>query len=479
MNGHGNDHMKVCMLVEGSYPFITGGVSSWVHSLIQWMPEHQFTIYAIGAQEKIKDRFNYSLPANVDQVNQVFLDAYIKEESNWGKRYRLSQDEREALLALLIGEEIDWERLFFFFQSNRLTTVSEFLTSKDYFDIVQMACEKKYTEVPFTEMFWTVRSMLLPLFILIRKEMPKADLYHSVSTGYAGVIGGLAKYLYKRPLILTEHGIYTREREEEIIKASWVKSYLKDLWIDHFYALSSCAYGYADEVITLFHRNKEMQIELGCAPEKISIIPNGIPTDDYLRLPSTSRDQTIVNIGAIVRVVPIKDIKTMLQSFALVREQFASVKFYIFGSADEDEEYYEECLQLVQALALEKEVSFMGNVNLKDHIGSMDMFVLSSISEGMPLAILEGFAAGKPFISTDVGCCKELIYGYDDEYGQAGFVLPIMHYEEIGEAILTLCKNESIRLEMGKRGQKRVQAHYTRERVVEGYKSIYNRTGSV
>src|SRR5690606_25119411 len=132
-------------------------------------------------------------------------------------------------------------------------------------------CTVRYPLVPFTEMFWTVRSMILPLFLTIREDIPRADVYHSVSTGYAGVIGALGKILYNRPFLLTEHGIYSREREEEIIKADWVKGYFKDLWIQYFYRLSSCAYDHADRVTTLFNRNREIEIELGCDPNKIDI----------------------------------------------------------------------------------------------------------------------------------------------------------------------------------------------------------------
>ncbi len=469
--------MKVCIIAEGSYPYITGGVSSWVHSLVHGMPEHEYAIYAIAAQEKMKDQFKYALPSNVEQVDQVFLDAFRQEEARWGRRYHLSFSERQALVSLLMGEQLDWENVFRFFHSDRLSTVTEFLTSKDFFDIVQIVCEKKYTEIPFTEMFWTIRSMVLPLFILLKSPVPKWGLYHSVSTGYAGVIGGLAKFLYGNPFIITEHGIYTREREEEIIKATWVKSYLKDLWIDHFYALSSCAYQNADEVVTLFPRNKEIQIEIGCAAEKISIIPNGIRAEEYQRLPGKDPNDTVINIGAIVRVVPIKDIKTMIQSFAIVKQELSSVRFYIFGSTDEDEEYYQECCQLAESLELQ-DLIFTGNVNLKEYLGKMDIFVLTSISEGMPLAVLEGFAAGKPFVTTDVGCCKELVYGLGDDFGPAGYVLPVMHYEEIGKAMLVLCRNEGVRLKMGENGLKRIRTFYTHEQFIEGYKSLYNQLGS-
>lgn len=166
------------------------------------------------------------------------------------------------------------------------------------------------------------------------------------------MIGALGKFLYGSPLLLTEHGIYSREREEEIIKADWVKGYFKDLWIEYFYRLSDCIYTAADQVVTLFGRNREIEIELGCPAEKIRIIPNGVRTSDYEALPSGPEDGKI-RIGAVVRIVPIKDIKTMLQSFALVKREVPNAELVIMGPVEEDESYYEECLRMVEALEVQ------------------------------------------------------------------------------------------------------------------------------
>lgn len=356
--------------------------------------------------------------------------------------------------------------------------MGEFLSSKDYYELVEHLAKTKYTHVPFTELFWTVSSMILPLFMLLRGDVPKADIYHAVSTGYAGVVGALAKIIYDKPLILTEHGIYSREREEEIIKANWVKGYFKDLWINYFYTLSHSIYSLADEIITLFGRNKEIQVELGCEPERIRIIPNGIDIHDYNQVVRTVKDDTI-RIGAIVRLVPIKDIKMMIQAFALVEQQLSNVELFIMGPAEENEEYYEECLQLVQLLNI-RNIKFTGMVNIKEYLGDMDFLLLSSISEGQPLAILEGFACSKPFISTNVGSCRELIEGrLDDHFGPAGFIVPVMHYEEMANYMVKLCLDEPLRLEMGKNGFNRVACDYTRQAFITSYKEIYRTLGAV
>lgn len=468
--------MRICLVAEGSYPYITGGVSSWIHALARNMPEHDFIIYAIAAERKQKGKFKYELPANIKEVHEVFLDDYLRIEGDWGHRVRLDKKEKEALKSLIGGSEsIDWEPIFNVLRNPRLKNAADFLMSKDYFDIMSELCSEKYPQIPFTEMFWTVRSMILPLLLTIREPVPEADVYHSVSTGYAGVIAGLGKHLYNKPMILTEHGIYSREREEEIIKADWVKGYFKDVWIEYFYTLSACAYQYADEVITLFNRNREIQIELGCMEEKISITPNGVRFEDFTGLPQKPEGEPLW-IGGLVRVVPIKDIKTMIQSFQIVKYEVPDAKFFIMGPYEEDLEYYEECLSLVEALQL-KDVFFTGSVNIKDYIGKMDVLLLTSISEGQPLAVLEGMAAGKPFVTTDVGSCKELLYGVDDDYGSAGYVVPVMNYEQIGQAVVSLCRSERQRREMGANGLNRVRNRYTNEAFINNYKTLYQTYG--
>ncbi|KGR76879.1 GT4 family glycosyltransferase PelF [Ureibacillus manganicus] len=468
--------MKICIIAEGSYPYVTGGVSSWIQSIIQGMPEHEFVIYAIVAEKKQKGKFKYQLPDNVVEVKETFLDSYLEEDSKWGRNFKLSEKEKHNVKALLGAEgDIDWAGFIKMLRSTRFRNVSDFLTSRDFFDILQELCEEKYPLVPFTEMFWTVRSMILPLFITIREDIPQADLYHSVSTGYAGIIGAVTKVVYRKPYLLTEHGIYSREREEEIIKADWVKGYFKDLWIQYFYRLSASAYSHSDWVTTLFGRNKEIEMELGCAEEKIEIIPNGVKVLEYKGLP-TEKPESLYYIGAIVRVVPIKDIKTLLQSFSIIKHEIPNAKFFVMGPYEENQEYYEECLQLIELLELE-DVEFTGSVQIKDYIGKMDLLMLTSISEGQPLSILEAMAAGKPVVATDVGSCRELIEGLDDRIGASGFVVPVMHYEELAHAAITLYKDEKLRHEMGRNAYKRVEMFYRQEDVIKKYRNLYDRIG--
>lgn len=437
------------------------------------MPEHEFIIYAIGAEKKSKGKIKYLLPANLLHIEEVFLDDFDENDKKWGRDLKLSPKEKQALKSLFASREPDWDTLLSLFSGDRIGSVINFLKSKDFFDVVHDICLEKYDQVPFTDMFWTMRSMVLPLLLCIKHPIPKADLYHSISTGYAGVLGALGKYINRKPFLLTEHGIYSREREEEIIKSQWVKGYFKDLWIQYFYNISNCAYRSANQVTSLFIKNMNIQVELGCTPDKILIISNGVDFEDYSSLSDkrTSLGDEI-NIGAIVRVVPIKDIKTMLQSFALVKREIPNAKFSIIGPIDEDNDYYQECIQMVKNLQLE-DVFFTGEVNVRDYLNQIDVLVLSSISEGQPLVLLEGMVCGIPLIATDVGNCKGLLFGEQDDLGEAGIVVPVMNYVEMSKAIIQLSQDQQMRQRMGNIGRERAKRYYTKKRFIEQYQELY------
>jgi glycosyltransferase involved in cell wall biosynthesis len=161
--------------------------------------------------------------------------------------------------------------------------------SKAFFDLISEICHDNYPRMSFAEVYWTVHSMYCLVFSLLLRDWPEADIFHAVSTGYAGIIASYAAFYRNSKLLLTEHGIYTREREEEIIKADWVRGYAKNLWIDYFNSLSQCIYNCADLVISLFERNQKIQEELGCPAVKAKVIHNGINVDSFSSIVSSCR----------------------------------------------------------------------------------------------------------------------------------------------------------------------------------------------
>ena len=171
-------------------------------------------------------------------------------------------------------------------------------------------------------------------------------------------------------------------------------------------------------------------------------------------------------------MTPIKDVKTMINAYALAKEKNKRLKLWIMGDTSENEEYARECMTLVKELELE-DVEFTGVIDPNDYIGKMDIMLLSSLSEGQPLSILEAFSASKPFVCTNVGNCRGLLEGEFDQYGDAGIIVPIMSSTKMADAILKLAEDDKLRESMGAVGLKRVREFYGEEQCFRRYRELY------
>lgn len=422
--------------------------------------------------ESKRGKFVYDLPENVVGVHENFLGSSFNLRINKNPNIKFSVQEREALSRLIRCGDPDWRVILDSFNLNTNKPV-EFFLSEEFLNILKEFTRKEFPFAGFKDLFWTVRSMFLPLLYLIGQPMPEADLYHSPSTGYAGVLAGLGSMKYNKPFVLTEHGIYTREREEEILRSDWVISYFKDFWISMFFMFARFAYQKAHRVTSLYRRASLVQQELGCPPEKCDIVRNGLTVSAFSAIPDKPKDDW-VDIAAIVRFAPIKDIKTMIYSFSRLKQEIENVRLHIVGGIDDDE-YYQECLDLINYLNI-KDVVIPGTVNIKSYLEKIDFTILTSISEGQPFALLESMAAKRPVIATDVGCCRELIEGDEgDNFGHAGICVPPMHQSKLLQALVQMCQSEAGRKAMGEAGQKRVMSYFEIENVIGNYLNVYEK----
>lgn len=465
--------MRICIVAEGCYPYVVGGVSGWIHSLIQSFPNMEFIILSIIANRSISGKFVYELPENVTEVHELYLDDFDWSNREEKKhRKRVKKKYYPALRSLLLNQNVEWKLLFELLQDDTLS-IDDLLMGEDFMRAATDCYKLQYTDIVYSDFLWTMRSIYLPLFFTMKMKLPKADLYHCVATGYAGVLGSMAKSFYGSRLLISEHGIYTREREEEIIRAKWVNGIYKNIWIEQFHKMSKLAYENADLVTSLYEHARSLQIEIGCPEEKTMVTPNGISVMRFQNLAEKSKEEAdYVNVGAVLRVAPIKDVKTMIQAFGYAKAKQPRLKLWIMGPWDEEKEYARECFELVDTMKIE-DIVFTGRVNVADYLGKMDMTILTSISEGQPLTILESFAAHKPVIATNVGNCEGLIYGESDDYGEAGILTHIMNVEEIAEALVEMAGDDELRTQMGENGYQRVMSKYKMEDMKETYQSIY------
>ena len=485
----------VCLILEGTFPYVTGGVSTCVYQLIRETPNINYNLLYIGASKEIQQEYKYPIPSNVKLIKEIFLYDYEIE----GKVKQIDASFNPEILkefhSKLKTQDVSiFDDLFnlFFNPKTRICDPFDVLESKQAWEFLMYTYKSKFPDgngPSFIDFFYNWRFTHFPLFRVLSTEIPRANLYHSLCTGYAGVVGAAAKLMYNKPYVLTEHGIYSHEREIEIYQADWIHNTDKDVqakqnhgifkewWIKIFHFLAQVAYEKADSITTLHNGNKLKQMKYGAPEEKIEIIPNGIDINKFSNVQHES-DKEFVEIALIGRVVPIKDIKTFIKSINIVSGKIKNLKVHIMGPTDEDEEYFADCQRLVQLLDLGDVINFTGKVNIFDYLNRLDCLVLSSISEGQPMVILEGFAAKIPSVATDVGSCHELIYGgdaMDKDIGAAGAVVPFGKPDELGRAILSVVEDEEKRKKMGENGFKRVNRLYREDQTIQNYLNVYNR----
>jgi polysaccharide biosynthesis protein PelF len=481
--------VDVCFIVEGAYPYIAGGVASWVHQLVTNMPEIRFGLITLMADENSPTVDKYNVPENV----VVRKDVYLFSNQLIGAGDELKEPSQALIQTIKDIHQVDMaSKCPFFQQFEQLSrqenmTTARFFHSKEAWRLMKYFYETKHRRVSFLDYFWTWRAIHGPMLRLLDADYPKAKVYHAVSTGYAGFVGAVLKQRTGAKFILTEHGLYTREREIEIAGAEWIyrepiegsphvphEPFFKSWWRKQYQLLGTLTYDIADSIVTLHGVNKRLQIQAGADPKKLVIVPNGIHPEDFSPSKVDREWQTRpFRVGMIGRCVPIKDVKTFVRAIAIASREI-SMSVHILGPTDEDPAYYQECLSLADALGIGHLIKFEGKVNLKSWLSQLDLNVMTSVSESQPLVILEAGAAGIPTIATDVGACREMIEGGDgDDLGVCGIVTPVASPEVTARAIVTIAKDPALFAEMADVVYKRMDKYYRQEAVFDFYRQSY------
>jgi polysaccharide biosynthesis protein PelF len=505
--GAAPDGVDVALLLEGTFPYVAGGVSSWVNQIILAHPDLRFAVVFIGSRRSDYGEMRYALPDNVVHIETHYLHDDLGErphahESRTGTRGDAAGFARMSALHDAFrngGTAGDGDALLqLFAEAGRdicpggRVSLEDFLRSEASWDIVTERYRTYCTDPSFVDYFWTVRIMHQPLWQLARvaHALVPARIYHSVSTGYAGFLGALLAQSTGRPLVLSEHGIYTKERKIDLYQNEWIRdnrnvfqkdaselSYFRQLWIRFFEWLGKLTYAAADPIIALYEINRLRQVADGAPSARTRNIPNGVAVQRLAPLRAQRPDAVPPVLCLIGRVVPIKDIKTFIRAMRRVVNRRPDVQGWIAGPADEDAAYAEECGNLVDSLGLGDNVRFLGMQKIDELMPKIGLVVLSSISEALPLVLLEGFAAGVPAVSTDVGSCRQLMYGLgeeDEALGAAGSVVGIADPQALADAALALLDDPQAWQSAQRAGIERVERYYSDTLMFERYRAVYD-----
>jgi polysaccharide biosynthesis protein PelF len=495
----------ICLILEGAYPYVSGGVSTWAHQIITAYPDLTFSIFFLGAQQDASAKYKYELPANVKHIEEVFLFDFSRSlsplrrapGSDWAPFYEAL---RKLCVRLPAGDTHDLDllhSLLAHIAEHRRVSFEKFWEHPETFSVIRELYERYTPEESFLDFYWTCCFLVRPVWRLARglARVPKARLYHTACTGYAGLAAAIASAETGSPMLLSEHGIYIRERIGDICKSVWIPekpklhpelaqplSTLRRLWISFFDVLGRMCYQRANKVVSLFEKNAQAQRHFGADPARLVIIPNGIRTEEcdawhQQRLARRARSPGSQVIGFLGRIVPIKDIKTLLFTARRVCDALPDAHFLIAGPSDEDPEYFQECLELSGQLELQHRVEFTGPVNRGDFLPQLDLMILTSVSEGLPFVLIESLASGVPVVSTDVGACAEILSGRPADsppIGPCGLVAEVSGTEELAAACIRLLTDASLLHTMSGHGRALAARHYHESISLGAYRRLYD-----
>jgi polysaccharide biosynthesis protein PelF len=479
----------VCIFVEGAYPYVPGGVSRWLHQLIESQPRLTFHVVTL-VSPTTPTRALFELPSNVVSLSRVLLQPTVTDCPDDARTRALVRSIAQPLSLMLErggrGALQDVVRVLDEHRGD--LNLASMLNSPSAYELVQRMYEQSVPSSAFLPYFWSWRAMVGAMLSVLLMPLPEARAYHAVATGYAGLAMARATLASGRPGILTEHGIYTNERRAELAMADWLHDSaplslsvdrrrldLRDVWMRAFESHARTTYESALRIVTLHSGNQVLQERDGAPWSRMTLIPNGV---DVKRLRSIERrpNAKAPTVALVGRVVPIKDVKTYLRAVALLRERIPTLNALVVGPISEDPIYHRACLDMVKHLGLEDCLRFTGPMPIESLIPTLDLLVLTSLSEAQPLVMLEAGAAGIPCVSTDVGGCREIILGRDSEFPRlpaGGLLTAMVDPMATAHAMHRLLNDETLRERCGKAMRERVRRYHNFKLVRRAYRELY------
>ncbi len=230
---------------------------------------------------------------------------------------------------------------------------------------------------------------------------------------------------------------------------------------------------FAQQMVTVSEGLRDLLTErIGIPPDRIRVVPNGVTIDEIpsqetvlgLRQSLGFNQQSLL-VGTVGRLHPKKGHKYLIEGAVHVVRRFPGVVFLIVGGG----ELHDELEAQARALGVAPYFRFLGHrEDVRDLLPLLDIFVLPSLSEGMPLALLEAMAAGIPPVATRIGGVNEVV-----EDGKTALIVPPKDTRALADSIITLLEDRPLAQEMGEAARQVATRRFSVGRMVEDYKEIY------
>jgi polysaccharide biosynthesis protein PelF len=465
--------LRIALVSEGCYPFRPGGVSLWCHQLIQGMPENSFTAVALtvdGSEQR-------TWPEAANQTSVINIPL-------WGPRrlrnrkppmsfYMYYETLLHSMFAPLdrVGERRQTEDflaalhgLYEFAQTGDLTSA---LVSNAAVDLLARAWDQSGLgdgQLSLRDALEATDRIEHQLRALAHPPV-EADVCHLAMNGVSALVGLASKWAHGTPIVLSEHGVYLRERYLGLA-AEDASQAVKVIAMRFHRRLAAAAYRTADILAPHSGYNRRWQLYGGADPARMRTMYNGVDPADFPEAQGEPAEPTIVFVG---RIDPLKDLHTLIRAFELVRKQLPDARLRMFGPVTpENEGYHASCQQLITELGLTGAAVLEGPIPRQvDAYQAGHLVALTSVSEGFPFTVVESMSMGRPQVCTNVGGVSEAVGG------DAGFVVPPRDHEAVATACITLLTDHDLRRAYGVLARKRVLERFTLDQWTRAYRDMY------
>ncbi|GAA4713196.1 hypothetical protein GCM10023215_65100 [Pseudonocardia yuanmonensis] len=465
--------MRVSLVTEGTYPIQSGGVSGWCEQLIRGLPEVSFEVVALSGSGR--EPAVFTVPENVRAVRRIGLWAPPPRARRVpraiGSRFAIAYEE---LLEAMLGDDGLHSAVAFESAVRALHALSAdtplvpLLRGQRAVDLFVDVWDRHRggddaeplsvgDALAVTEL---MEHFLRPLGMPVLET----DLVHATANGPGALMGLLAKWTHGTPVLLSEHGVYLRERMLAIRRSGDSRA-ARAAQIRFFLRLTELCYRHADLVAPVSGFNGRWARRGGAAPERVRTMHNGVDPEALPLLTEEPAEPTIAFVG---RIDPLKDIELLVTAFAQVRRAIPTARLRLFGGVPAgNEDYARRCEARVDELGLGDAVTFEGPVSpVSEAFRRGHLVVLSSKSEGLPLTIIEAAMSGRATVATDVGGMAEAV-------GDGGLVVPAGDAPAFAAACIRLLRDHGLRRELAARGRRRALELFTLERFADHFRSVY------
>ncbi|WP_189783847.1 DUF3492 domain-containing protein [Streptomyces capitiformicae] len=501
--------MRIGLLTEGGYPYVSGDARLWCDRLVRGLERHEFDVYALSRSERQEDEGWIPLPPHVRRVRTAPLWTAEDGGVAHGRRARRRFAEAYGELAAAVcaarsgglageaagdGSEAEADRF-----GNALYALAELardegglasaLRSEVAVRALERACRApgalraaREARVPdLLTIAAHLERALRPLSLDWYEDdgLGSVDLCHAAAGGSAALPGLLARHFHEVPLLVTEYGVPLRA---------------------HY--LGACGDAPVRALLAAFHRQLTVEVyrqaacltpgniharrwqeRCGADRTKIRTVYPGMDASRFAEVgesPERSDPHTLMWVG---RIEPAKDLVSLLHAFAEIRRAEPKARLRIVGAAagSEGAAYLGHCKALAAQLFPDEAdgghavgddpVSFeeIGDPSVPDlaeAYAAGAVVVLSSVVEGFPISLVEAMFCGRPTVSTDVGAVVEVI-------GGTGLVVPPRNPRALAEACVALLREPERRARLGAAARARALELFTVEQNVAAFRGIY------